>query len=103
MNPAVTLTFYHLGKVKRQDAVFYILFQCLGGLPGIYLVALAFGAEFTQSPIRYIVTVPGSLGWLGAVLGELAIAFIILFSICFLNKVVLLDQLKSALSKSLAC
>jgi aquaporin Z len=78
MNPAVTLTFYRLGKVKRQDAMFYSLFQCLGGLSGVYLVALLFRTVFTQPPVRYIVTVPGSLGWLGALIGELIIAFIMM-------------------------
>ncbi|HEY9639987.1 MAG TPA: aquaporin [Coleofasciculaceae cyanobacterium] len=78
MNPAVTLTFYRLGKVKRQDALFYILFQGLGGLAGVYLVAVLFNAAFTQSPVSYIVTVPGRLGWLGALCGELVIAFIMM-------------------------
>jgi aquaporin Z len=78
MNPAVTITFYRLGKVKSQDAVFYILFQCLGGLAGVYLVSLIFDRAFTQPPISYIVTVPGALGWSGALLGEGTIAFIMM-------------------------
>lgn len=52
MNPAVTLTFYRLGKVKVQDALLYILFQCLGGLFGIYLVALGLGQVFVQPPVN---------------------------------------------------
>jgi aquaporin Z len=78
MNPAVTLTFYRLGKVKSQDAWFYILFQCLGGLAGVYLVALLLGQGFRQPPINYIVTVPGSLGLVGAMLGEWVVAFIMM-------------------------
>jgi aquaporin Z len=78
MNPAVTLTFYRLGKVKGQDALFYMLFQCLGGLAGVYLVALFLGAIFTQPPIRYIVTVPGSAGWVAALVGEWVIAFVMM-------------------------
>lgn len=78
MNPAVTLTFYRLGKVKRPDALFYILFQCFGGLAGVCLVAWLFGRTFTQPPVNYIVTVPGRLGWLGAVGGEFVIAFIMM-------------------------
>lgn len=81
MNPAVTVTFYRLGKVKRQDAIFYILFQCLGGLVGIYLVALLLGKVFTQAPVNYIVTVPGKLGWIAALLGELVIAFLMMMTI----------------------
>jgi aquaporin Z len=81
MNPAVTLTFYRLGKVKFQDALFYILFQCLGGLAGVYVVALMFDRAFTQPPISYIVTVPGALGWSGALVGEAAIAFIMMMMV----------------------
>ncbi|MBW4695893.1 MAG: aquaporin [Lyngbya sp. HA4199-MV5] len=81
MNPAVTLTFYRAGKVQRQDAFFYILFQCLGGLAGVYLVAILFGNLFTQPPVSYIVTVPGLLGWAGALLGEWTIAFIMMMTV----------------------
>src|SRR3974377_412760 len=35
MNPATTLTFYRLGKVERWGAVFFILFQFLGGGLGV--------------------------------------------------------------------
>jgi len=81
MNPAVTLTFYRLGKIKRQDAIFYILFQCLGGLVGVYLVALLLGKMFTQPPVNYVVTIPGPLGWIAALLGELIIAFIMMMMV----------------------
>jgi aquaporin Z len=83
MNPAVTLTFYRLGKVKRQDAVFYILFQCFGGLLGVYLAALIFHDKFTQPPVHYIVTVPGSLGSVVALFGEFSIAFVMMFTVLF--------------------
>lgn len=81
INPAVTLTFYRLGKVKRWDAVFYILFQFIGGLIGVYLVALTLHELFTQPPVNYVVTIPGRLGWLPALLGELAIAFIMMMTV----------------------
>lgn len=83
MNPAITLTFYRLGKVKRQDALLYIVFQCLGGVAGVYLVAGLFGAAFTQPPVSYIVTVPGLLGWLGAIGGEFIAAFIMMTTVLF--------------------
>jgi aquaporin Z len=81
MNPAVTLTFYRLGKVKVQDALFYVLFQCLGGLAGIYLVAFGLGQVFVQPPVNYIVTVPGALGWLVALLGEWVVAFVMMMMV----------------------
>ncbi|HEY9647081.1 MAG TPA: aquaporin [Chroococcidiopsis sp.] len=81
MNPAVTLTFYRLGKVRSLDAFFYVLFQALGGLIGVYLVALIFNQLFTQPPVNYIVTVPGRVGWMGALVGELLIAFIMMMTV----------------------
>jgi len=39
LNPAVTFTFFRLGKVKPWDAFFYIVAQFLGGLIGLLLVA----------------------------------------------------------------
>lgn len=81
MNPAVTFTFYRLGKVRSLDALFYVLFQTLGGLIGVYVVALIFSQVFTQPPVNYIVTVPGRLGWMGALVGELLIAFIMMMTV----------------------
>ncbi|MCI0408791.1 MAG: aquaporin, partial [Acidobacteria bacterium] len=35
MNPAVTLTFFRLGKVEPYDALFYVLSQFTGGILGV--------------------------------------------------------------------
>lgn len=83
MNPAITIAFYQAGKVKLQDAIFYIVFQCLGGVAGVYLVALLFGSLFTQPPVSYVVTVPGALGWIGALAGEWVVAFIMMTTVLF--------------------
>src|SRR4029450_4479989 len=37
-NPAVTLTFWRLGKVKNLDAVFYVIAQFMGGIVGVLAV-----------------------------------------------------------------
>src|SRR5881628_4104763 len=39
-NPAVTLTFWRLGKVKNWDAAFYIIAQFIGGIAGVFAVTL---------------------------------------------------------------
>jgi aquaporin Z len=75
LNPAVTLTFWRLGKVEPWDAVFYALAQTAGGLAGVLLVATALGAPFRAPPVAYAVTVPGPDGALPAWLGELLISF----------------------------
>ena len=35
-NPAVTLTFWRLGKVKNWDAMFYIIAQFIGAIAGVF-------------------------------------------------------------------
>ena len=40
LNPALTLTFWWLGKIERVDAVFYMLAQTLGGTLGVLAVLL---------------------------------------------------------------
>src|SRR5579871_2406816 len=38
INPAVTLVQYRLQNIDRKDAVFYSLFQFIGGSLGMYLI-----------------------------------------------------------------
>lgn len=60
MNPAVTLTFWTLGRVAGLDAVFYIAAQVLGGAAGVALGAWIAGPALAQ--INYVATVPGAPG-----------------------------------------
>ncbi|MFO1425574.1 MAG: aquaporin [Steroidobacteraceae bacterium] len=74
MNPAVTLTFWHLGKVQAWDAAFYVLAQFLGGLAGVLLVAALLGAPFRDAPVLYVATLPGPEGTTVAFVAELLIS-----------------------------
>lgn len=74
MNPAVTWTFFRLGKVKPWDAFFYPVFQTLGGVAGVWLVKLTLGLAFTEMPVNYVVTVPGRAGVAVAFLAEAILA-----------------------------
>jgi aquaporin Z len=78
MNPAVTLTFWRLGKVATWDAVFYIVAQCLGGVVGVLLVQSLCGAAFSSAPVNYIATVPGSHGTWVAALAEFTISAVLM-------------------------
>ncbi len=78
MNPAVTLTYYRLGKVRGWDAFFYALFQFTGGTAGILLASLLLGHAITVPEVNYAVTVPGNEGSRGAFISELAISFILM-------------------------
>src|SRR5271156_5001939 len=70
MNPAVTLTFWRLGKIARWDAVFYVVAQFIGGACGVLIVTAALRDAFTAPPVRFAVTSPGVRGALGAFLSE---------------------------------
>jgi aquaporin Z len=77
-NPAVTLTFWRLGKVRNWDAVFYVLAQFVGGVVGVLLVALFARAALSHPAVNYVATLPGRHGMAIAFLAELVIAFILM-------------------------
>jgi aquaporin Z len=81
INPAVTLTFLRLGKVAKWDAVFYIAAQFLGGTAGVLLVVALLGQPFTDVPVRYVATVPGSAGAWIAFGAEFAMSAGLMFTI----------------------
>lgn len=78
MNPAVTLTFLRLGKIARWDAAFYVCAQFAGGLLGVLLSAAVLHDAFTAPPVRYVATLPGSLGAVGAFAAEFVISALLM-------------------------
>ena len=75
MNPAVTLSYLRLGKIKRADALGYAVAQLAGGIAGVALVALALGTAFESAPVSWVATRPGSHGVAVAFAAEVAISF----------------------------
>ena len=73
-NPAVTLTFFRLGKIAGWDALFYVVAQFLGGVSGLLLVALVSRGLVADPSVNYAVTVPGAAGTPTAFLAETAIS-----------------------------
>jgi aquaporin Z len=78
MNPAVTLAFLSLGKVKPWDAFFYVLAQFSGGIAGMLVAASLLGSYASHPAVRYVVTLPGSGGEGVAFVAEFVIAFFLL-------------------------
>ena len=74
INPAVTLTFWRLGKVATWDAVFYALAQFAGGALGVLTVLVLLGAVFADPPVSYVATTPGAGGAAVALFAEAAIS-----------------------------
>jgi aquaporin Z len=81
-NPACTLTYFRLGKIRTADAVYYILFQFIGAILGVGLASLIFESTLAISTVDYAVSVPGRYGELAALGAELLMA--ILFMGCAL-------------------
>jgi aquaporin Z len=75
LNPAVTLTFFRLGKIHGVDAVCYVLAQFVGGTAGPLLGATVIGMAVEHPAVNYVVTVPGLEGTTIAFLAETAISF----------------------------
>jgi aquaporin Z len=83
INPAVTLTFWRLGKVATWDAVFYIAAQFAGGLLGVSLVLAMLGVAFANPPVSYVATVPGTGGVWVALFAEALISFGLMLIVLF--------------------
>jgi len=85
MNPAVTLTFFRLGKVERQDFVGYVLAQFIGGIAGVAIVAVVLGSLISHPSINYVGTTPGSSGEAVAFVAEGALSFALMLMILLMS------------------
>jgi len=78
LNPAVTLTFLRLGKIKPRDAAFYILAQFTGACAGMLLAATLLRDRLASPAVNYVATLPGPSGAGPAFLAELVISFVLM-------------------------
>jgi aquaporin Z len=78
MNPAVTLTFLRLGKVRPWDAAFYVAAQFLGAVLGLVLFSLAARDLLAHPTVHYVATLPGKSGAGAAFIAEFGIAFLLM-------------------------
>jgi aquaporin Z len=74
-NPAVTSTFFRLGKVERWDCALYMVAQCVGGLVGVAVAAAILADRLGHLTVRYVATVPRADGPAVAFLAEGTISF----------------------------
>jgi len=81
LNPAVTLTFFRLGKVAPWDTFFYLTAQFVGGVAGTMMMAAVLGQHLSHPNVNYVATVPGSSGALVAFVAEFVISFVLMSSV----------------------
>jgi aquaporin Z len=81
INPAVTWTYYLLGKVKRLDAMAYVVFQFLGGIAGVGLAEFVIGYPLRHMQVSFAVTRPLPEGELTAFAAEFAISALLMLTV----------------------
>jgi len=78
LNPAVTLTFYRLGKIAPWDALFYVSAQFVGAIAGVGVAATMLDSWLADPAVRYAATVPGEGGIRVAFFAEFLISFVLM-------------------------
>jgi aquaporin Z len=78
INPATTLTFFRLGKVKGIDFIFYALAHFIGGALGVLISASVMGKFLSHTSVNYVATLPGAYGKFTAFIAEIIITFILI-------------------------
>jgi aquaporin Z len=81
MNPAVTLTFFRLGKVAQPDFVGYVTAQFTGAIVGIAAAAVALGGVVSDPSVNYVTTLPGPTGGGVAFVAEATISFVLMLTV----------------------
>jgi aquaporin Z len=82
-NPALTLSFFRLGKLEPADAAGYAAAQFLGGAAGVALAAAVLDELVAAPEVRFAVTLPGSPGEAAAFAAEVAISFGLMLAVLF--------------------
>ncbi len=83
INPAVSIVQYRLGNLDLADTIFYILFQFIGGIAGMYLIYMLFPNRIADPSVNYIVTQPGVCGVSIAFFAEFLISFLLILVVLF--------------------
>jgi aquaporin Z len=103
INPAVTITFLRLKRIKKTDAFFYILFQFIGGTLAVLVMQLLMVNILTDAPVNSVVTIPGKAGPANAAITEFIIAFIMITMVLFTSANKYLKKYTRIIAAVLVC
>ena len=82
INPAVTWTFYRLGKIDKLQAILYTVAQFAGAIFAAQLLKLTVGKWFAHPLINFAITEPKPPhGSMSAFIAEFIISFIIMLMV----------------------
>ena len=77
-NPATTLTFLRLRKVKLKDAFWYVVAQFTGAAIGVAAAWALLGSRLADPATNFAATVPGPAGIMAAFLAEFTISLLLM-------------------------
>ncbi len=80
-NPAITLTFFRLGKIGPYDAMFYVVSHFAGGVIGVWISAMLLRPWIAAPQVDYAVTVPGIGGPAAAFAAETFMAALLMITV----------------------
>jgi aquaporin Z len=81
INPAVTLTFFRLGKISGHDAAWYACAQFIGGVLGVAIAASLLHHWIADPHVNFVATLPGARGTEVAFIAETSISFLLMLVI----------------------
>lgn len=87
MNPATTIGFWRLGRLKSWDAVGYITAQFIGASLAVATMAGSLGSWVRDSSVNYVATRPGPFGPATVWLAEFTIALVMMIVVMAVNKI----------------
>ena len=80
-NPAITLTFFRLGKIGSYDAAFYVASHFAGAVIGVGLSAILLKPWIAAPQVNYAVTLPGVGGTAAAFAAETFMAALLMTTV----------------------
>jgi aquaporin Z len=84
-NPAITVTYFRLGKIEKWDAIFYVVSHFIGAICGVGLSALCLRGSLAVPTVDYAVTVPGRGGTAGAFCAEYFMAALLMLVVLWFS------------------
>jgi len=85
LNPAVTLAFVSLGRVRAGDAAWYVAAQAAGAAAGVLLAWGVLGTTLAHPEVHFVTTRPGPGGPFLALAAEVAISFLLMATVLLVS------------------
>jgi aquaporin Z len=101
MNPAVTLTYFRLGKIESIDAAAYVAAQFAGAIAGMSGASVLMRGLPAHPSVNYVATVPGPAGIAAAFGGEIAISCVLMLVVLTVSSSPRFARLTGAAAASL--